>query len=169
MSLKEVILDIADDMDKEAEDFSYKKEVNVYEVSKLLKDFSKQIKIACKASGDQPVSVQNPPVNVSSLIYPELQHRIQIEKAKEEFSKKKKSLNIEDSLDGDLVSVVNGPADNSFHQIETGMPIGAYTLINGAVYQLRKNEQVKQLEYDEVQTKQYNFRQQSLETNAKIK
>ena len=169
MSLKDfrdAILEIADDMLEDARELLATQGTLTNQFGKDLRSYARQLKTACKAVGeDTPVQgnpfANNPEAN-SLLIPPEVYHRIQIEKAKKEFSKK--NIETEERFDGDMVDVVGGPVcpdDVSItHTIDPQMPLGAYMNLAGGVYKLCKVDGVKRLVYDETATQSLEARQQ---------
>lgn len=151
MSLKEAIIDIVEEMEKEAEDF---KQDNRY-LHDTLKGYARSLKAACKSAGDSPTSPSNGFSNL--LVPPAVQHAMEVERAKAEFRKSKQGVNAEERYDGDMVEVVGGPAcpdgQATFQSVDPQMPLGAFTTLAGGVYQLKQADNKRQLVFDEYQTK----------------
>lgn len=143
-TFRETILEVAEEMLEEADPN------NPYPHASL-RNFSKQLKLICKVADDYSPK-QKPTVSV------EMQHILEVEKAKKEFRKSNKSADMEERFDGDMIEVVGGPVTSLdgvpvLQAIDPLMPEGAYTQLAGGVYQLKSTNGVKRLEFDEEQTK----------------
>lgn len=152
MSLKEAIVDIVEEMEKEAEEYKHENR----SLCDTLKGYARSLKAACKSAGDSPTSSSNGFSNL--LVPPAVQHAMEVERAKSEFRKSKQGVNAEEQWDGDMVDVIGGPANPdgipTTQSIDPNMPLGAYTTLAGGVYQLRlTTDNKKHLVYDEHQTK----------------
>lgn len=157
MSLKDVIMEIAEEMAKDA----------VGGNNEALSGYSKQLKIACKASGDsqpvQPISdLTIPPVpsSLSSIPFPtpfsspEAQRAAMVEKFRAEFRKTKENESTEENYDGEFVEATGGPAHGSMTSVHPQMPIGCLIELTGAMYQLCIVDGTKRLEYHEAKTQE---------------
>lgn len=143
-SLRETVLAIVEEMLAEAKDIS-EDHGAVYAVS-TLKGYAKQLKIACKAAGEE-VPLVPAPVNglsISPGLMPQTQHALEIEKARAEFRKRRDGVTAEERHGGDMVQVVGGPAcpDEvaTVQSIDPSMPLGARMVIAGGVYRLIRED-----------------------------
>lgn len=143
-SLREAILEIIFEMSNESLRSKGK-------IKETLKTYARQLEIACRACGeDAPGPSVNP---LAGFLTPETQHAIEVEKAKKEFRKDKKSFASEESLDGEMVEVCGGPVNSddtpTYQSIDMKMPVGAFMGLAGAAYKLCKEENgKKKLVYD---------------------
>lgn len=155
-SLREAILEIAEEMAKEVEN-GIDPNMAVYS----LKSYSRQIKAACKAVGEDPPVPATPFPNAtaaSMFLSPEIQHRAEIEKCKQEFRKGKGRVGVEERfMGGDMVQVVGGPANPegipTFQNLERDLDERERVDLAGGLYKLCEENGKKLLVYDEESTR----------------
>ena len=150
-SFRDTIMEIAEEMAKESEDLKDRPE----EAFIVLRSYSRQLKVACKAAGDDPPQSSSNPL--SMFLSPQSQHRAEIDKYREEFRKNKNGganeIAIEENFSGgDLAEIRGGPVNSdeipTYQRVDPSMPVGARTDIAGSVYQLQVEEGKKILIYD---------------------
>ena len=154
MSFREVVAEIVDEMEKEAQNRN-----DVY-MTTVLRSYTKQLRIALKASeGEQTHS------HTQNIVTPEVQHDVMIRKFREEFRKEKGDNSVialpeekqlsdfQESYEGFSVVVEGGPSDDTWFQVNPNMPVGANTMIGSAVYTLKKHDNGSYyMDYSEEQT-----------------
>ncbi len=132
MSLHEAILSIIDDMNEEIESCESKiGQDGVW----LIKSYIRQLEIAVKASGSSEKEL-------SHKMSPEEQHRLFIDKAREELRKSKESQTAREAVEEVSVLVVDGPSRGTIVTIPGNMPIGAKTHLPGGVYVLKEDNKL---------------------------
>ncbi|MDE2095728.1 MAG: hypothetical protein KGL39_00595 [Patescibacteria group bacterium] len=139
MSLAGAINDIANGIDEDVQTLVQDDEVNLPVLVKQLRGYAKQLRFAVKASeGVSPLPLVSQP-EVPAFI----NHRLQIEKAKEEFRKDpsqiKRITDLEESIEPRLLELVGGASNGDHATVPGNMPIGARTQVNGQVYKLHKD------------------------------
>lgn len=154
-SLREVVLEIAEEMVKEAEDFPKGVPFSTAgegAVLASLKGYARQLRMACKAAGEEK-PVQN---MLEGFTNPLAQHAKEIDKHRAEFRKDKKEVversNIEESFEGEMVEVLGHYDSPFYHSIHPAMPIGALVPLDDAMYRLTMVDGHKKLLRDEGQT-----------------
>ena len=133
MPLKEAVREIVAEMEQEAQ------EATDLPARVTLKAYARALRAAAQAAGDPPPPApQGPPL--AALLSPEVQHRLEIEKAKAEFRKPTPTgVTLEEQHDGQMVWTVGGPAGEAYNPVNPQMPVGAYTHLAGALYKLEKD------------------------------
>ncbi len=144
MGLRESVEDIIKEMEADdAEDSIH-----------YLRPYIKILRIALKASAVDPDAIRLASAPLIPQMSPEAHHRLQIEKAKEEF--RGKSAVMEEALSDKQLELVDGPgydkACPTYIPMPADMPIGAKTSIEGSIYQLRKDGRLHFL-HQEIVTK----------------
>lgn len=136
MSLSEAILSVAEEL--EATDSK-----SLIVLRAVINNAAKQLRLIVKVN-EGNTSAPSPyvfPFGGSPLsVAPEVQHRLEIEKAKQEFRKPSPQvIKIEEEYDGDMVEIV-GSDPPSYTSINPQMAEGNYTSIDGKTYQLRSRK-----------------------------
>lgn len=172
LSWKDAVMQVVVEMEEEAEDLADSGGAGSAYCRSSLKGYARTLKAICATVGDEPAPtpVILPPYGQGSVMMspfnpflsPDLQHFQEIEKAKEEFRKAKGNQATEERHEGDGVLVLGGPAapdgePSPFTSIDPNMPVGARTVLAGAVYKLVEEDKgdmgkVRRLEYDEQET-----------------
>ena len=136
MSLAEAMLDIAEQMDKDALQSDTGDGVLV---RLSLVNYAKQIRSAVKAAGTQPNNI------ASALVYHnprsislEDQHRTMVDQAREEFRKAKGKADIQEKGER-MVELVG---QDELYPILACMPVGARMVIGTQVYELRADNKL---------------------------
>lgn len=137
MSLKEAMLELADQMDAEAEESAAAS--GTLAAARPLRAFARQIRTACKAAGDVFVpqstlpGANRPDPVVSSPFQEAVYHRQMIEKAKGEFRPRREEA--EEQVPT-MRLCVGGGWDGCMTGADPSMPVGANTVVGGEVYTL---------------------------------
>src|SRR5579885_2911825 len=168
MGWKDEVMGVVNEMLAEVEDLKGpEKEGNndagLAYTRNALKGYARTLKAICGTAEDpppaptpSPMMMPNPFLMGGGMagLTPELQHHLEVEKARSEFRKNKSVLQIEEKHDGDGVLIVGGPAENSFTTIDPGMPVGARTVIAGGVYKLTYDQEknARRLVFDSEET-----------------
>lgn len=148
MSLSEVILEIAEEMIREADDM---KSTNGF-AWMALRGYAKQLKVAVKAAeGSKEITYPTDSIQGGGqlFLHPEAQHFQMIEQARKELREQKRKTDLQEGGEPRFVVCQGGPADGDTVSVAPDMPTGARTMIDGGVYSL----QGKGLEFDEVATR----------------
>ena len=128
MSLKEAVLEIVqnmeDDLNADALDWASS------DGRAAVKGYARALKSACKAAADVP---QGRVLTLDATS----QHILEIEKARAEFRKDKKTELKEEEASEKILEIMDGPLAGDSHLMPANMPEGAKTSINGETYQLR--------------------------------
>ncbi len=155
MSLRDVIGEIADDMEKWADGDDIPQTI-----TNEIRSYAKQLRRALKASeGEVQQQTQSSP-----FLVPQVQHDHFIAKAREEFRKQKgegqggihpamdRKAEFEEAQDGIMVQTSNGPVDGDWVSVDPQMPVGAKRVLAGGVYVLKQEGKQTFLEYSEEET-----------------
>lgn len=146
MSLRDVIADIASDMDRDADEWERAGDQRSVSQSYDLRSYAKQLRRALKASEGERQAVARADVGdlpAELLQNPELQHAAMIEKAKAELRRAKAAANkAEDNAFAQtgydegtgFVCLVGGNSDGLMVPMAGNAPIGAKTMVGGQVY-----------------------------------
>lgn len=126
MALADAIALIADQMDEESQEH---KTANNLICAGMLRSYARQLRTAVKAAEGGNTAPATPQV------VPELQHFQEIEKAKAELREQRKRAKMEEAHDN-YATCVGGKADGVQAPI-ADMPVGAKTIIDGDVYELK--------------------------------
>lgn len=127
MSLKESMLDIAQQMEDDESDGL------AITPGKTLRPYIRMIRAACKSAMDVP---QGPKLQIDPIS----QHILEIEKAKAEFRKTIKKEEIQEEEQSESVlEIVSGPLKGDSHIMPSSMPVGAKTRIGEDTYQLQED------------------------------
>ena len=144
MSLNEVMLEIAEEMIKEADDLKSQNEF----FWMTLRNYAKQIKVAVRAcEGQSVIALSDDRSHV--FLHPDAQHFQMIERARRELRDQKRAAEGLESMEPRFIVCKGGPADGDTVSIPPDMPVGAHTMIDGGVY----TNQGLTLDFDEVATK----------------
>ena len=136
MSLSEAVLEIAEQMDAEAE-----RAEDAHQLFDSMKDFAKELRLIVKAAGDEPATWQK-----SKLVIPDdppLQQRII------------KAVQREEASGMDMVELLDGTTDQipEYHGIPAGMQPGMAIDIGRRVFVLRRLDNgTRQLHYHPEET-----------------
>lgn len=134
MSLRDVVKEIADDMDGPSDlcPVSDKARLSV------LQPYVKMLRMALKASEGESTKViqaQAPPMD------PLIAHRLAIEAAKERIRSDKNHIDAQEMIEGRQVELIGGPGYDpklpTFMEISHQMPVGTKTQSGGSWYELR--------------------------------
>lgn len=126
MALADAVLQIADEMEKESE------VCGPHCCVAYLKNYAQQLRLVVKASQCEAPPITAPTsIDTSVRRYEEIQQRLAA-KAREELA----AVMQRESQETTLAMCVGGPADGVMAPIAGGMPVGAKTKIDGAVYRL---------------------------------
>lgn len=135
MALADAIALIASQIEEEAKDIADPKDAGKSYCAMTLKSLARQLRTALAATkGEEKAAPQK------QQIAPELQHFIEIEKARVELREHRKRVNIEESHDN-YATCLGGKSDGVQAPI-ADMPDGAKTIIDGEVYQLKSGKLV---------------------------
>ncbi len=137
MSLREAILEIAEEMIREADDL---KPVNEM-MWMTLRNYAKQLKVVVKAAEGEMTRITYPtdlrPANDSPVyLHPDAQHFQMIEQARKELRDQKRKSEAQEGGEVRMVVCEGGPADGDTVSVSSEMPAGARTMIDGKVYVL---------------------------------
>lgn len=127
MALADAIALIADQMDEDANNAENTASMFTYS----LHSYARQLRIAIKAADGGKAT----PATPMAPVVPELQHFLEIEKAKAELREQRKKANMEEAHDN-YSTCVGGESDGLTAPI-SGMPAGAKTIIGSEVYELK--------------------------------
>lgn len=139
MSLRDAIQVVIEDMEAEAQAKPGR------DSDPRLNAYAKQLRLMLKASEGEVQPTQQ------RLLLPEVQHDIEIQKAREEFRRQKVGspqtspglilggADLEEAFDGVQTLCTGGPADDNWHAIDPKMPVGGKTMVAGAVYVLKQD------------------------------
>lgn len=128
MSLSEAVLEVAKTMREESEERRFD-----VELSRVLKSYARQLETVVKAvEGEARASI------AALAVPPEMQHILEIEKARAEFRKPK---NIE-SKEPIMTEIVDGPLAGDYVSVEQDMPISARTSIDNNFYYLGEDKKL---------------------------
>ncbi len=131
MSLSEAILDIAEEMIREADDLKPVNEI----MWTTLRGYAKQLKAVVKAAGNQPTDLR-PANDSSAYVHPDAQHFQMIEQARKELRDQKRKSELQEGGEVRMAVCEGGPADGDTVSVSSEMPAGARTMIDGKVYVL---------------------------------
>ena len=120
MSLKEVVLEIADEMEKVA-----KEDKHHYDV---LTSYAKQLRRACKAAATDPVAEDSFAFNPEKGMFLQTEAHTALKKMGTDAKQ-------EERLSASMIWCVGGPADETMVENNPTMPNGAKTFVCGVVYQ----------------------------------
>jgi hypothetical protein len=125
------MLELADDMEKDAAEAS--RDDDRYFTPKEVRSWAKQIRRAVKAAEGEPNQQ-----NLGLMLAPEMQHVLEIEKAKAEFRGKIKTDDgsLAEEIAETMMEIVSGPAEGTFVKVAGGGKPGMKTVVDGAVYQI---------------------------------
>jgi hypothetical protein len=170
MSLRDVITEIAKDMEKEAGEV---RGPDSYEHKRALQDYAKQLRRALKASEGEVVAAVRPIDAVrATQLTPEMQHVLMIEEERNRIRASKggqivtvpggqaeRMGSVEERVDGINVEVEGGQLDGTFVPVPPEMPPGAKTELFKEVYVLTLSDGgPARLIYSEEETKKYGQR-----------
>jgi hypothetical protein len=125
MSLKDAIIMVAESMEEDAKSSELKTGLGL-----ILKSYARELRTAVKA--DEREVKDSLPIAFDASQAGAL-HRIQIEKAKEEFrSKKEKQLEKESTVMMEIVGLEE--EEGTIVQMPAEMPVGARTNLNGNIF-----------------------------------
>ncbi len=130
MSLSEAILDMAEEMIREADDIKPVNEMTWM----TLRNYAKQLKSVVKAA-----ETTSPPENVqqeSVFLHPDAQHFQMIEQARKELRDQKRKAEFQEGGEVRMAVCEGGPVDGDTVSVSSEMPAGARTMIDGKVYVL---------------------------------
>ena len=144
MALSEAVLEIAEEMIREADDLKAQNEF----VWMTLRNYAKQLKVAVKACEGQ-VTERHPSVQESLFLHPSAQHFQMVEQERQKLREEKRNRELREAGEPCFAVCKGGPADGDTVSIDPGMPLGARTMIDGGVYALHNGG----LDFDEAATR----------------
>src|SRR5258708_26954535 len=127
MSLQEAILLVADAMDKDSQD----KDIPQAVLSAYMRAYARELRTAV-ASAKQERGVES----ATNFMVPEHQHRIMIDKAREEFRREKEKGEVQERHSSRMVEVGSGEFAGNMIEVGSTMPVGAKCHVNNKVYEL---------------------------------
>ena len=135
MSLKDAVLDIAEQMEDDTKHDECDREHLIF----ALKMHSRMLRMAVKAAGNPPVPQ---PMGFSGIMHndalsPLAQHAAMVDKAREEFRAAKKQGDMQESLEPIMREIADGPEKGDMVACDAIMPPLAKMILSGRVYQLR--------------------------------
>lgn len=135
MSLSEAVLEITEEMIREADDLKGQNEL----IWMALRNWAKQLKVAVRASEGTALSAEmkyDEQGRGTVFLHPDAQHFQMIERARKELREQKRASEAQEGDETRMAVCEGGPADGETVPLSAGMPAGAKTMIDGKVYVL---------------------------------